>query len=392
MSLPRSLIIGTDTQVLATLKTQVAQVAHQGDVQTHLGAVSGLGQRLQQAEFDIVIIDLPTAGDADLTVIEAAIAAKPQVSVILRVPEASADLLLRAMRTGIREVIDPSATNSETREVFRRQYERQLAIRVAPKQGSVLAFVSAKGGSGATFLASSLGYEFSLRGRRVAVIDLNLHFGDAAMHLSEDAPPSDIAQLAREIGRLDADMLRASMLKASDNLWVLAAPESPERATDVDAEAVQYLLDLARTLYDVVIVDVGRHFDLATIRALDSAESVHVVLRATFPALHNARRMLKVFDALGYDSDKIRLVLNGMDRADEISLSEIEKTLGRPVSFQVPNSPSMVLQSVNRGEPLARLNPKDPVVRAVASWANGLAPLRVDSPNGWLRGMFGSKR
>ena len=79
----------------------------------------------------------------------------------------------------------------------------------------MLALISVKGGAGSTFLAANLAYALAHRGRRVALLDLNLYLGDAAAHLGNDRSAFSLVDLARQTARMDATLLDASMIKVS---------------------------------------------------------------------------------------------------------------------------------------------------------------------------------
>src|SRR5204863_9890241 len=85
--------------------------------------------------------------------------------------------------------------------VGRLRQTRELQSRHA---GQILAFISCKGGSGATFLATNLGYALGQGNKRTIVIDLNLQFGDASLFVSGDKAAMNLGDIARQIQRLDA--------------------------------------------------------------------------------------------------------------------------------------------------------------------------------------------
>jgi pilus assembly protein CpaE len=387
----RTLLLTSDSETMSRLSRQLAGRDGKFELATEIGNAADLSTAMLRGDGDIAVAELPKVTDSDLGLIESTLATRPNVSLILVTDETSSDFLLRAMRAGVREVVLPNSGIDALQSAFRRQLDRFSAFRGPAKNGQVLAFMPAKGGSGATFLATNLAYALSTLGHRVVLIDLNLQFGDVALFVSDRRPTSDIAEVSREVHRLDAAMLESSMLHASDNLWVLPAPDSPERSVDVKPESVERILALARSRYDFVILDVGRIMESISIRALDEAERIFVVLQSALPSLHDAKRLIGVLASLGYDREKLRIVLNRLDKDSEIGLAEIQKTLGRDVTVQIPNSYSNVVRSVNHGVPILKQTPKDPVARALADWARSLTP-QDGKRGGWLRGMFGGKR
>jgi pilus assembly protein CpaE len=186
-----------------------------------------------------------------------------------------------------------------------------------------------------------------------------------------------VVDLARQSRRLDADLLEASVLKTHERLHVLAAPELPYQLEAVTPETVAAVIALARSSYDFVLLDLGRTMDPATVKALDLAERIHLVMGQTLPALHDAKRMAQVFDGLGYAADKIELVINGYSKGNPISLSDMGNATRLKVGRTLPTSEPAVMASINQGLPLAQLAPRDPVSRALHDWVQVLAPAAV---------------
>jgi pilus assembly protein CpaE len=386
----RTLLLAPDPDTATRLSEALAGQEGILSTTSQQGQAAELAAALTRGDVDIAIAAIPSVGAADLDRIESVLAARPNVSLILVTREGDSAFLLQAMRIGVREVVPLDAAHDALGAAVRRQVERHAASRGGGTQARVIAFMPAKGGSGATFLATNLAYALAALGQRVAVIDLNLQFGDAVLFISERRANSDIAQVATNVQRLDAPLLESSMLQAADNLWVLAAPESPERSIDVKPEAIERIIAVARAQFDFVILDVGRVMEAVAVRALDEAQTIYVVLQAALPSLHDAKRLLGVLRGLGYGADKCRVVLNRLDKAGDIGVPEIQKTLGTDVAFEIPNSYVNVVRSVNHGVPILKQSPKDPVSRALTDWAASLAP-QSSKRSGWLRGMFGSR-
>jgi DNA-binding response OmpR family regulator len=177
---------------------------------------------------DVVLVETNTP--QDFLALEALANAHPEIDFVLVGNELSPEFLMRAMRAGVREVLPAPAAPEDVLAALRRLLRKRAPSPVAPvtQHGEVLALVSCKGGSGATFVAANLAHLLAAGGRRrVGLIDMNLQFGDAALFVSSETPQSNVADVARNIDRLDADLLRASMAEVAPGLWVLAAPDDP---------------------------------------------------------------------------------------------------------------------------------------------------------------------
>lgn len=311
----------------------------------------------------------------------------PAMAVIVLCEGHSADFLLQAMRVGVREVL-PARPSKEAllQAVGRLRQTHELKSRHA---GQILAFISCKGGSGATFLATNLGYALGQANKRTIVIDLNLQFGDASLFVSGDKPAMSLGDIARQIHRLDASLLASSLLNVGPNCGVLAAPDDPTQATDVRPEHIDTVLRLARQQYDFIILDVGRSLEAVSIKALDMADIIFPVLQLTLPFIRDGKRLLNLFRSLDYPRDKIKLILNRHEKATDIRLEDLEQTMGMKVFRAIPNSYDAVAASVNQGVPIIKLSRGNPVSKSLLDLAVDLTRDSSKRDEGWLSRVFG---
>jgi pilus assembly protein CpaE len=286
------------------------------------------------------------------------------------------------MRAGVREVLPSPASSIALLAAVNRIAAKLVGIH-AGSTGKILAFVPCKGGSGATFLATNLGYHLA-ESKTVLLIDLNLQFGDALSFVHEGKPVSTIAGIAQDISRLDASFLAASTVKVAPNYSILAAPENPSEAMEIKPEHIDAVLSLAVSQYDFVLLDTGRAIDTLSIRALDRAHRIFPVLQAGLPYLRNANKLLAVYKSLGYPSDKIGWIINRFERSGEIGLDDMRRSLGTVNLHTVPNSYKEVNASVNHGNPLIETARSNVVTRNLAELALSLSPKHEES-----RSLFG---
>jgi|GEM_PF-1259798 len=347
-------------------------------VSAYVGGVRTLLAVMQKEKPDAVLLAIRAPDDDTFAQIEAATMRAPGVMLLLVSEDSGLTTLKRAMRAGVRDVL-PGPLNAEALQagVACVKDTRSIHSQYVETEGAVFAFMPAKGGSGCTFLVTNLAYLLYKAGKRVLVMDLNLYFGDAATYLTEHRAEASVVDLARQSRRLDASLLASSVLKVRETLHVLTAPDLPYQLEEVTPETVAAIIGLAETEYDFVLLDLGRTMDPATVKALDLAERVHLVIGQTLPALHDAKRVVKVFEGLGYSPDKIQLVLNRFSKSSPIQVVEVERATRHKVARVVPASDEAVLTSVNQGVPLAKLAARDPVVRALQDWVQELSPVTV---------------
>jgi len=343
---------------------------------------------------DMVLVETTTPQDFEA--LESLATAHPEIDYVLVANDVGPEFLLRAMRFGVREVLSAPATPDEVLAALRRQLRKRspVADRPAPAQVSaqVLALMSCKGGSGVTFIAANLAHLLAANGqRRVALIDMNLQFGDAALFLSSTAPATSVADVARSISRLDADLLRSSMNETTPGLWVLAAPDDPAQAADVLPEHVRQIILLAREMFDFVIIDIGHSLSAVTLQALDLADQVYPVLQLTLPFIRDGKRLRTVFRSLDYPANKIQWIVNRHQKDSQLTVDDLKKTLAIERVITLPNNYVAVSASVNQGVPVERIAPTSTIAKGLRELAQGIAPLTAGKGRtGWLSGLFRS--
>lgn len=385
MSKTRITVVSSDNYHLNQITHILEQDSNLGEIRAIQGGTHELETMKDIPDVLIVNGGLPESGG--LESLERLRHSHPDTAFIVVSDNQSPDFLLRAMRAGVREVLPTPAAGAQLHAAIGR---------IAPKRrtqettaGKILAMTSCKGGSGATFLATNLAWVLaSVHGKRVALIDLNLQFGDAAMYVTNQTPASNLALVCQQIHRLDAAFLSSAMIEVAPDFHLLAAPEDPAHAVDVKAEHVEAILKVARANYDFVIVDVGRSLDGVSLQPFDMADMIFPVVQLTLPFIREAKRMVQVFLSLGYPMSKVGLMVNRHQKSAEIGLQDLERTVNAKVFKTIPNCYEEVAASVNQGEPIARLAKNSPVTKALREIAASLDTVQEKNGKGWLSRLF----
>jgi pilus assembly protein CpaE len=365
---------------------QMRRVLHGAshEVVTGDGGKSRMRSMAEEERPDLMIVDGMCCDTQELEHVEYVTNHFPQTAVMLLCATHTPDFLINSMRAGVREVL-PSPPPADALQAAVERVATKLSG-LHQRKGRILAFVSCKGGSGATFLATNLAWQLAKKGS-VLLVDLNLQFGDALSFVHDGSPASTIADVANDISRLDASLLTASVVKVAPNYDVLAAPDKLAEAMEVRPESIDAILRVAEGQYDFVLLDLARNLDTHTIKALDRAYRVYAVIQAGLPDLRNARKLLDAFAALGYTGEKTELIVNRFQKGGLISLEQVQRTVGAARITTVPNSWREVNTAINHGDPLARTSLSNPVVRQLADMASLLGP-KAEPSRGLLDKLF----
>jgi len=336
------------------------------------GATADLRGIAKELAPNLMVVDGRNKEAIDLEHVERLTMQYPAIAVILISDAVSPKFLLAAMRAGVGEVLSPSHLPDLLGAAVERIGAKQSVVQVTD-HAKIHAFIGTSGGSGTTFLVTNFGYQLA-QSHKVLLIDLNLQFGDALSFVQDGKAFKSIADIARDIKRLDSSLLNASTIHVTPNYHILAAPEEPGQAADIRPEHIDAILGLAVTQYDIVLLDMPRIVDAMLMTALDRAASIFLVLQASVPHLRNADKLLSAFRSLDYSRDKVELILNRFDKRNDITIDKIHKTLGQLEVHTIANGYRQVSTAINQGVPLMQLERKHGVIRSLNQLGDAMTP------------------
>jgi pilus assembly protein CpaE len=306
----------------------------------------------------------------------------PQMCVVLLSDEPSTALWEGALRAGVRGVVTPAASDEELRGVVAGALEtaaRRRSSAPAPageRRSRTIVVLSPKGGSGKTMVAVNLAVILARTSPgQVALLDLDLQFGDVASCL-QLAPTHTLVDVARSSAALDATSLKVFLSAHGSGLWVLAAPDSPADADDIDATQAASTTRLLAEEFPIVVVDTAAGIDDHTLAAAEQATDLLFVSTMDVSSIRSLRKELDVLDALALTGPRRHLVLNRADSKVGLNVRDVETVLGRSVDLAVPSTRAVPL-AVNRGIPLIENDPRAPVTRQLEQLAARFLPQPV---------------
>lgn len=235
----------------------------------------------------------------------------------------------------------------------------------------VICILGLKGGSGKTLTSANLGVALAQEGVRVALMDLDLQFGDLALAMGL-RPERTIYDLVRSGGSLDAEKLDDFMVEHASGARVLLAPVRPDQAAVI---TVPFLAEVERLLaesYEYVVIDTPPSFGPEVIGSIDSSTDVVMVTMRDTLSLKNARLGLETLERMDYDRSRVKIVFNRANTNVGIEREDVLAILGRDVDVLVPSHRD-IARSINQGTPIV-LDSSSEAARAFRS----LAGLYVD--------------
>ena len=220
--------------------------------------------------------------------------------------------------------------------------------------GTVTAFMNAKGGCGATFLACNVAHALTtLSRKRVALVDLDLQFGAIPLYF-DLFPKRGLLQALENMDGLDEVALQGYLVRHASGLDVLGhAAEDALPLGNVSAELLNNLLTVALKGHDHVVVDLPRRIDTIAARVIDQAQHIVLVVQQAVTVLRDATRLMNCLRRdLSVSQDRIVIVINRYDKDAAISPEDIRSALHCDEPLLVPNDFRSVSECIASGQPL----------------------------------------
>ncbi|MDQ6726666.1 MAG: AAA family ATPase [Actinomycetota bacterium] len=306
----------------------------------------------------------------------------PEICVVL-VAKATTRMWEQALRAGVREIIPTAADDEQIVQALTRAgaaaARRQVSASAAPPvvreeapRGRVITVMSPKGGAGKTTVATNLAARLAASAPgRVAIVDLDLQFGDVASALGL-GPQSTMADAARAEGKLDSTAIKVFLEPHPTGLYALVGPHFPAEADEVSADTAGHVVDILAAEFAYVVVDTSAGLDEYALAAAERSDDLVLVCVTDVPSVRGLRKALDAIDLLGMTRQRRHLVLNRSDDKVGLSDRDIEATIGLPVEASVPTSRDVQI-SINQGSPIVVSDPRSPAGRALVEFASHFA-------------------
>jgi pilus assembly protein CpaE len=324
---------------------------------------------LQETPTDLVVVACSGYSDRALVFIDGAVRQHPERPVVVLVDGSPNGFVRRVFEAGADDIVslpqEPDAVAFALEKAVARKQGTGSGNGVA--LAPMICVLGPKGGTGKTLSTANLAVALAQNGARVAVVDLDLQFGDVGLALGL-SPEKTIHDLAKSGGSLDAEKIDGYLATHESGVRVLMAPTRPDHAGGVTVEFLREVYSLLRSSYDYLIVDTPPGFTPEVIASIDSSSHICMVGMLDALSLKNTKLGLETLELMGYDQDRIRVVLNRADSRVGITRDDVSAIVGRTPDVLVPSDRD-VPRSVNEGTPIVAAKRRSEVARAFTALA-----------------------
>ena len=297
---------------------------------------------------DISGVDLPLSAVNELAEV-----CEPGVTVIALGDRNDVGLFRDLINNGVSDYLVKPIAPALMQKSLLNVVESATQGRQNDRRGRLVAVTGARGGVGATMLATGISWTIAnRRRRRVALVDLDLQFGTVALALDLEPSPG-LREALEHPGRIDALFVDRAMVRHSDTLYVLSGEESLGDPMAPDTSSLDILLKELRNKFHYVVVDLPRQVSPATQHVAQGATNLVLVTDLSLAGMRDTLRQLALLPTTNA-ACQVTLVANrvGEYREGEIARKEFEAAVGRAVDLVIPFDAKSVAAATNVGRPV----------------------------------------
>jgi pilus assembly protein CpaE len=364
MSLPIKTLIALDADVdRDAIESSLPPVS---DIEV-IGIVEGFDESwstLNATPIDLLVVACDGYSDRALLFIEGAVKQRAERPVVVICQSSPNGFVRRVFEAGADDIVTlPEAPESILFALQKAVARRQgAAVATGTALAPMICVLGPKGGTGKTLTSCNLAVSLAAGGRRVAIVDLDLQFGDVGLSLGL-APANTIYDLAKSAGSLDVEKLDGYLTAHSSGVRVLLAPTRPDHAGTISVEFLREVYAILRASNDYVVVDTPPGFTPEVIASIDSSSHLCLVGMLDSLSLKNTKLGLETLDLMGYDRERISLVLNRADSRVGIERDDVTAVIGQEPDVMIPSDRD-IPRSVNEGKPIVTAHERSEAAKA----------------------------
>ena len=233
---------------------------------------------------------------------------------------------------------------------------------VEKKAGTLVVFLSAKGGTGTSSLCANLAMNIKALepAARVVVADLVLPIGSIAQIVGykgsinlatvADIPPDDT----------DEEYFHKSLPRPESwQFQLLAGSPDPQHGSTLKGDRIGQIMQVLRTSYDYIILDLGRSLSRISLPLIQQADLIILIVSTDQSTIHLTKTVTEYLKSQGIDAQRIYAILNRAVGLEGLTKTEAEAIIGMPIRMTVPYMGGNFTLANNLNQPITAKYPHD---------------------------------
>lgn len=325
-----------------------------------------------------------------------------KIKVLVIAEEVSPIVLHKLLKLGAEEFVPYPLPDGALHDAIERMREKESqAVMVAAniasnlkatgdRDGVVIPVHGLAGGTGGTTFATNLAWELAnVDGGdddlRVCLLDLDLQFGSVSTYL--DLPRREsVFELLQDTDTMDSDSFMQALLTFNEKLHVLTSPSELIPLDMITQKDVKKIIDIAKTNFDYVVIDMPRTVVMWTETVLSEAHVYFAMTELDMRSAQNTLRMIRALKSEELPYEKLRYVLNRAPGFTDLNgksrVKRMAESLDISIDLLMPDGGKQVVQSNDHGIPLSDVAAKNPLRKEIQKLAQSIHETNVEAAEG----------
>ncbi len=373
-----------------------------GDLSLEDAAVFFDQPEADQLEFVALAIDQEDEGAIDLMADLVRRAHSQKIKVLVIAEEVSPIVLHKLLKLGAEEFVPYPLPDGALHDAIERMRDKAAQAELVAanlahnlkatgdRDGVVLPIHALAGGVGATTFAVNLAWELANIDEgddalRVCLLDFDLQFGSVSTYL--DLPRREaVFEMLQDTETMDSDSFLQALLAYQEKLHVLTAPSEIIPLDMVEAKDIKKIIDIARSNFDYVIIDMPRTVVQWTETVLGEAHVYFAMTELDMRSAQNTLRMIRALKGEELPYEKLRYVLNRAPGFTDLNgksrIKRMAESLDIKIELLMPDGSKQVVQSNDHGVPLSDVAAKNPLRKEIQKLAASIHETNVAAAEG----------
>jgi MinD-like ATPase involved in chromosome partitioning or flagellar assembly/CheY-like chemotaxis protein len=230
------------------------------------------------------------------------------------------------------------------------------------KNGLLIVFLSAKGGTGTSSLCANLAMNIQ-QGQpeaRIVVADLVLPIGSIGQIVGAEEKINLVTVSDLPAVQTNVDYFYKNLPKPQAwQFQVLAGSPDPQQANSLKGERIGQIVEVLCSGYDLVLLDIGRALSRISLPLIQKADLILLVVSTDQSTVQLTKTVWDYLKTQGVDSRKIYAILNRAVGLEGVTKAQAEEIIGLPIQKMMPYLGGNFALANNLNQPITIKYPTD---------------------------------
>jgi Flp pilus assembly CpaE family ATPase len=262
-------------------------------------------------------------------------------------------------------ILKSSQALSSLEEILKRTFSMNV-VKEPPRAdqapGLLVAFLSAKGGTGTSSLCANIAMNIKQKqpGVRVVVVDLVLPIGSIGQIVGYEGSFNIVTIADLPDAQTTGDYFYKNLPRPE--LWqfqLLAGSPDPHKGNALNVNRIGRIIETLRSAYDFVILDLGRSLSRISLPLIQQADLIALIVSTDHSTVKLTKTVWEYLQSQGVDHQKVYAILNRSNGQEGATKSEVEAMIGLPVKTTMPYMFGNFALANNLHQPITIKYPND---------------------------------